>query len=37
MASTCGKDAIRHHCDPVNYLGPCGPMVDRVLKRSNIG
>ena len=26
-----GKDAIRRHCDPANYLGLCGPMVDRVL------
>ena len=26
-----GADAIRHHCDPANYLGLCGPMVDRVL------
>lgn len=23
--------AIRHHCDPANYLGLCGPMVDRAL------
>jgi 3-carboxy-cis,cis-muconate cycloisomerase len=29
-----GKDAIRHHCDPANYLGLCGPMVDRVLALS---
>jgi len=29
-----GKDAIRHHCDPANYLGLCGPMVDRVLELS---
>jgi 3-carboxy-cis,cis-muconate cycloisomerase len=26
-----GVDAIRHHCDPINYLGLCGEMVDRVL------
>jgi 3-carboxy-cis,cis-muconate cycloisomerase len=26
-----GVDAIRHHCDPVNYLGLSGEMVDRVL------
>jgi 3-carboxy-cis,cis-muconate cycloisomerase len=26
-----GVDAIRRHCDPVNYLGLCGEMVDRVL------
>ncbi|MGY3606480.1 MULTISPECIES: class-II fumarase/aspartase family protein [unclassified Bradyrhizobium] len=26
-----GKDVIRRHCDPANYLGLCGPMVDRVL------
>jgi 3-carboxy-cis,cis-muconate cycloisomerase len=29
-----GKDAIRRHCDPANYLGLCGPMVDRVLALS---
>lgn len=29
-----GKDAIRRHCDPANYLGLCGPMVDRVLSLS---
>jgi 3-carboxy-cis,cis-muconate cycloisomerase len=29
-----GKDAIRRHCDPANYLGLCGPMVDRVLSMS---
>lgn len=23
--------AIRHHCDPSNYLGLCGEMVDRAL------
>ncbi|MGJ4939328.1 class-II fumarase/aspartase family protein [Bradyrhizobium sp. HKCCYLS1011] len=26
-----GREAIRRHCDPANYLGLCGPMVDRVL------
>jgi len=26
-----GSDAIRRHCDPANYLGLCGPMVDRVV------
>jgi 3-carboxy-cis,cis-muconate cycloisomerase len=25
-------DAIRHHCDPANYLGLSGQMVDRVLR-----
>jgi 3-carboxy-cis,cis-muconate cycloisomerase len=30
-----GKDAIRRHCDPANYLGLCGPMVDRVLEISD--
>ncbi len=30
-AALGGKDAIRRHCDPANYLGLCGPMVDRVL------
>jgi 3-carboxy-cis,cis-muconate cycloisomerase len=29
-----GQDAIRRHCDPANYLGLCGPMVDRVLAMS---
>ncbi|WP_398470912.1 adenylosuccinate lyase family protein [Tardiphaga sp.] len=28
------KDAIRRRCDPANYLGMCGPMVDRVLSLS---
>jgi 3-carboxy-cis,cis-muconate cycloisomerase len=27
-----GVDAVRHHCDPVNYLGLSGEMVDRVLR-----
>ncbi len=31
-----GKDAIKRHCDPANYLGLCGPMVDRVLETTNI-
>jgi 3-carboxy-cis,cis-muconate cycloisomerase len=26
-----GAEAIDHACDPVNYLGLCGEMVDRVL------
>jgi 3-carboxy-cis,cis-muconate cycloisomerase len=26
-----GVAAIRRHCDPANYLGLCGPMVDRAL------
>ncbi|MGD9844142.1 MAG: adenylosuccinate lyase family protein [Variibacter sp.] len=26
-----GKAAIEEHCDPKNYLGLCGEMVDRVL------
>jgi 3-carboxy-cis,cis-muconate cycloisomerase len=26
-----GVDAIRHHCNPANYLGLAGQMVDRVL------
>ncbi|WP_441241944.1 class-II fumarase/aspartase family protein [Tardiphaga sp. 768_D3_N2_1] len=29
-----GKEAIRRHCDPANYLGLCGPMVDRALGMS---
>lgn len=29
-----GKDAIRRHCDPANYLGLCGSMVDRVIELS---
>lgn len=32
-----GEQAIRHHCDPANYLGLCGPMVDRVLELSAEG
>jgi 3-carboxy-cis,cis-muconate cycloisomerase len=24
-------EAIRHHCDPANYLGLSGQLVDRVL------
>lgn len=34
VAALGGKDAIRKHCDPANYLGLCGPMVDRVLSLS---
>ncbi len=30
-----GEVAIRRHCDPANYLGSCGPMVDRVLADPN--
>ncbi|CCE10915.1 conserved hypothetical protein [Bradyrhizobium sp. STM 3843] len=26
-----GREAIRRHCNPANYLGLCGPMIDRVL------
>ena len=26
-----GRDAVRHHCNPANYLGLCGSMVDRSL------
>ena len=29
-----GSEAVRRHCDPANYLGLCGPMVDRVLRKS---
>ncbi|PIT01912.1 3-carboxy-cis,cis-muconate cycloisomerase [Bradyrhizobium nitroreducens] len=32
-----GEDMIRRHCDPANYLGLCGPMVDRVLQISAAG
>ena len=32
-----GEDVIRRHCDPANYLGLCGPMVDRVLQISAAG
>jgi 3-carboxy-cis,cis-muconate cycloisomerase len=28
------KDAIRHYCDPSNYLGLCGPMISRVLEHA---
>jgi 3-carboxy-cis,cis-muconate cycloisomerase len=31
-----GVDGIRRCCDPANYLGLCGEMVDRVLGRSPI-
>ena len=34
VAALGGKDNIRKHCDPANYLGLCGPMVDRVLSLS---
>ncbi len=26
-------EAVQHHCDPVNYLGLCGLMVDRALQK----
>ena len=29
-----GTEAVRRHCDPVNYLGLAADMVDRVLKPS---
>lgn len=29
------REAIRQHCDPANYLGLCGPMVDRVVALSH--
>jgi 3-carboxy-cis,cis-muconate cycloisomerase len=29
-----GTDAIRRHCDPANYLGLSGQMVDRALQFS---
>ncbi len=32
-----GVDAIRHHCDPANYLGLSGQMVDRILARRSAG
>ena len=31
MEALGGRDAIERCCDPVNYLGLCGAMVDRVL------
>ncbi len=31
-----GVDAVRRHCDPANYLGLAGDMVDRVLARNRI-
>jgi 3-carboxy-cis,cis-muconate cycloisomerase len=30
-----GVGAIQHHCDPVNYLGLSGEMVDRVLRAAS--
>jgi 3-carboxy-cis,cis-muconate cycloisomerase len=30
IVEAIGMDAIRYHCDPANYLGLCGEMVDRV-------
>jgi 3-carboxy-cis,cis-muconate cycloisomerase len=30
IVAAIGMDAIRYHCDPANYLGLCGEMVDRV-------
>jgi 3-carboxy-cis,cis-muconate cycloisomerase len=35
VAALGGQDAIRRHCDPANYLGLCGPMVDRVVALSD--
>lgn len=34
VAALGGKDAITRHCDPANYLGLCGPMVDRAIELS---
>jgi 3-carboxy-cis,cis-muconate cycloisomerase len=31
IVDALGVDAIRRHCDPANYLGLCGQMVDRVV------
>jgi 3-carboxy-cis,cis-muconate cycloisomerase len=31
-----GRDAIDHHCDPANYVGLCGEMVDRVLQHEPV-
>jgi 3-carboxy-cis,cis-muconate cycloisomerase len=32
VVDTLGStDAIRHHCDPANYLGLSARMVDRIL------
>jgi hypothetical protein len=28
-----GADAIRHHCDPANYLGLAPQMVDHMLSQ----
>lgn len=33
VAALGGTDAIRHHCDPANYLGLACRMVDRVLEK----
>ena len=32
-----GVDAVRRRCDPANYLGLCGEMIDRVLGHSPTG
>ena len=31
VAALGGVEAIRHHCDPANYLGLSGKMVDRAI------
>lgn len=31
-----GADAVRAKCDPANYLGLCGEMVDRVVGASDV-
>nr|WP_225170124.1 3-carboxy-cis,cis-muconate cycloisomerase [Ensifer sp. IC4062] len=31
IVNALGSDTIRFHCDPINYLGLAGTMVDRVL------
>jgi 3-carboxy-cis,cis-muconate cycloisomerase len=31
VAALGGADGIRRRCDPANYLGLCGEMIDRVL------
>ena len=37
IVEALGIDAIRYHCDPVNYLGLCGEMVDWVIGLSSRG
>lgn len=37
IVEALGLEATRFHCDPANYLGLCGEMVDRVAGTSSRG